>query len=175
MKSIGMFFIIAGHIFPLGYEFLYVFSVPLFFLISGYLGHRETNDKLFWKKTFSNLIIPCIIISLVLHIEQIAAQVRLGTFEWINIPTYVINCLMGNLALHTKASGIGICWFIYTLVLCKVIQQFVSKSKKANVVVLIVCLAVAVWYNINDMHLCNAYTNITLAYPLYAIGGGINC
>ena len=174
MKVIGMYFIIAGHIFPLGHEYIYVFSVPLFFVISGYLGHRETSNKLFWQKLFRNLILPCIVILLLLHIEQILAQIRIGTFAWTNVSTHIFNCLIGSLALHTDAGGIGICWFIYTLALCKIIQQFLSKNEWANVVILSVCVVLAIWYNVSDLHLCNSWANATLAYPFYVIVGGIN-
>ena len=175
MKVIGMYFIIAGHIFPMGHEYIYVFSVPLFFVISGYLGHVENSSKLFWQKSFKNLILPCVIILLILHAEQILAQIRIGTFAWINIPTHIFNCLIGSLALHTDAGGIGICWFIYTLVLCKIIQQYISQNRIANAIVIVVCLIAAMFYNYNDLHLRNAYINSTLAYPFYAMGGGIKC
>lgn len=61
MKAIGMYFIIAGHIFPVGNEYIYVFSVPLFFMMSGFLGHREDDVRVFWSKLWRNLILPCII------------------------------------------------------------------------------------------------------------------
>lgn len=172
MKAIGMYFIIAGHIFLEGYEYIYVFSVPLFFLISGYLGHIEDDVKAFWRKLFYNLILPCIIIVLILHAECILTQIRLQTFEWNSIPRHILNCVLGNLGLESVEGGIGICWFIYTLSICKVIQQFFSKNKIINIGVIVVCLALAIWYNTCDLHLSNALANTTFAYPLYALGGG---
>lgn len=172
MKAIGMYFIIAGHIFLNGYEYIYVFSVPLFFLISGYLGHREENAKVFWRKMFFNLILPCILIAFILHAEHILTQIRLHTFEWFSIPRHFFNCIIGNLGLESVEGGIGICWFIYTLVICKVIQQFLSRNRVTHIGVIVVCLTLAIWYNVSDLHLCNAWTNTTLAYPLYATGGG---
>ncbi len=175
MKVIGMYFIIVGHIFPLGHQYIYVFSVPLFFFISGYLGHREDSVQVFWKKLFKNLILPCVIILIILHIERLLSQVRFGSFEWAYVPMHIKNCLFGDMALHTEAGGIGICWFIYTLALCKIIQQFVVKNTIVNIVVIIVGIIIAVFYNKNNLHLCNAFLNTTLAYPFYAIGGGYKC
>ena len=174
MKTIGMFLIIVGHIFPKGYEYIYVFSVPLFFLISGYLGHREDNIRVFWRKLFFNLILPCIIISFILHLEQILTLIRLHSFEWMAVPKHTFNCIVGNLAIESSEKGIGICWFIYTLVICKFIYQFFSDNVIANVGVIVVCIVFAIWYNYNDLHLCNAWANTSLAYPLFAAGGGIN-
>ena len=126
---------------------------------------------MFWKKLFKNLVFPCIIILLLLHIEQILTQIRIGTFAWPNVSTHIFNCLIGSLALHTDAGGIGICWFIYTLVLCKIIHQYIGQLRFAKSIALIVCIVGAILYNYNDLHLCNAHLNTTLAYPFYAIGG----
>ena len=172
MKAIGMYFIIVGHIFPIGKEYIYVFSVPLFFIISGFLSHREDDVRLFWKKLWRNLILPCIIICFILHLENIAANVRLGKFDYEMIPIHILNCMMGMQGLHIPAGGLGVCWFIYTLIICKILQQFTSKNTIVHIVVLVLCIAGAIWYNVRDLHLNNAIVNTTLAYPMYAIGGG---
>lgn len=172
MKAIGMYFIIAGHIFPIGNEYVYVFSVPLFFMISGFLGHREDDVRLFWKKLWRNLILPCIIMCFILHLENISAGLRLGKFEWESIPRHIVNCLEGFQGYHRPAGGLGVCWFIYTLVICKILQQFTSKNTIVHVLVLLVCIAGSIFYNLRDLHLYNAIANTSLAYPMYALGGG---
>ena len=53
MKAIGMYLIVLGHFFAIGHKFVYVFSVPIFFVISGFLSKREANQKEFWKKIFA--------------------------------------------------------------------------------------------------------------------------
>lgn len=173
MKAIGMYFIIVGHIFPLGNEYIYVFSVPLFFIISGFLSHREDDVRLFWKKLWRNLILPCIIICFILHLENIAASVRLGKLDFGMIPRHILNCLIGMQGYQSPAGGLGVCWFIYTLVICKILQQFTSKNIIVHVTVLVVCIAGSIWYDVRDLHLYNAIVNTTLAYPMYVIGWGI--
>ena len=37
MKVIGMYLIVYGHFSSYGHKFIYTFSVPLFFMISGFL------------------------------------------------------------------------------------------------------------------------------------------
>ena len=172
MKAIGMYFIIAGHIFPIGNEYVYVFSVPLFFMMSGFLGHREDDVRLFWKKLWRNLILPCIIMCFILHLENISAGLRLGKFEWESIPRHILNCLEGFQGYQRPAGGLGVCWFIYTLVICKILQQFTSKNTIVHIIVLVVCIAGSIWYNMRDLHLYNAIANTSLAYPMYALGGG---
>ena len=66
MKALGMLLIIWGHCFPVGLtSFVYAFSVPLFFVISGYLSKREESLKVFWKKNFRSLIVPYLLLCLI--------------------------------------------------------------------------------------------------------------
>jgi fucose 4-O-acetylase-like acetyltransferase len=67
MKVIGMYFIIAGHLFPIGYTYIYAFSVPLFFLISGFLYKQEHSNYIFWKKIALNYIVPLFSIRTIMY------------------------------------------------------------------------------------------------------------
>lgn len=175
MKTFGMLFIILGHIMPVGYKYIYVFSVPLFFVISGFLGHAEADHKTFWNKSWRNLILPCIIICLIVYPFEALFTWRAGTFEWVQIPKHFFNCIIGKQGYKMPEGGLGVCWFIYTLFLCKLLQQITSKSRAVDIVVICGCIAIAIWYNMSDLHLHNAVVNTTLAYPFYAVGGGYKC
>ena len=59
MKVIGIYLIVVGHFFPPGETFIYVFSVPVFFLISGILCKKERTVRSFWSKLWHNLMLPC--------------------------------------------------------------------------------------------------------------------
>ena len=61
MKVIGMFLIVAGHLSPPGNEFVYVFSVPLFFVCSGILAKKESSIKVCWDKMVNRMIVPAIL------------------------------------------------------------------------------------------------------------------
>ena len=53
MKVLGMYVIILGHTFPEGLcAFIYSFSVPLFFFISGFLDKRATS----WKECITKCV-----------------------------------------------------------------------------------------------------------------------
>lgn len=172
MKFIGMYFIVAGHIFPYGYEYIYVFNVPLFFVISGFLSHHVDNTRVFWKNLFQNLIVPCMIICLVLHLIGIIESAVLGRFELANIPKHIVNCILGEFGRKSSAGGIGICWFIYTLILCKIIYQFIGNKPVINGIVVILFAGIAYFYNQKGFHFYNSVVNTTLAYPLFAAGVG---
>ena len=50
LKSNGMFLIVFGHTFPPYNKYIYAFSVPLFFIMSGFLTKQESDNNIFWKK-----------------------------------------------------------------------------------------------------------------------------
>lgn len=66
MRVIGMYFIIVGHMFPIAATTIYAFSVPLFFVLSGFLSKQENMNTVFWRKLWKGLIIPMIFICLIL-------------------------------------------------------------------------------------------------------------
>ena len=62
MKVIGMYAIILGHFAPPILQYItYSFSVQLFFFISGFLFHKENDNRVFWEKNLRLLIIPYLI------------------------------------------------------------------------------------------------------------------
>lgn len=61
MKTSGIYLIVLGHMFPCpGTNFIYSFSVPLFFFISGFLFYQSDSFNTFLRKNFYSLIIPLI-------------------------------------------------------------------------------------------------------------------
>lgn len=172
MKSLGMYSIIAGHFFPKGHEYLYVFSVPLFFITSGFLSKIETDESVFWAKILHNLLLPCIVICIFMFLIDILKFIYLGTFDWEIIPMYVLNCIIGAQGENTEAGGLKLCWFVYTLILCKVINQYIGRNGILRVGFVSICLLIALWYDYMDFHLYNSIVNTSLAYPLFVAGGG---
>ena len=175
MKAIGMYLIVLGHLYPSGHEYIYVFNVPLFFIISGFLSKKEDNLRLFWTKLWRNLILPCVIICLLMHGYFIVMKVQQSAFRWEQIPQHVLNCLSGFHGKSLEAGGLGLCWFIYSLALCKVIQQLLSVHRWIQWAVIAFCIAFSVWYNNESLGWYNAWSNTALAYPMFAVGGGIKC
>ena len=94
MKVLGMLAIVYGHFKSSYYEFAYVFSVPLFFAISGFLSKIELSNHTFLKKVFWNLIIPMLGISIINYcIEIICNGISLSPIS------FVVNFLLG---MHIK-------------------------------------------------------------------------
>lgn len=131
MKAIGMYLIVLGHLTAIGYEYIYVFSVPLFFLISGFLCHKETNAKIFWKKLVYNLMIPMIILGIAMFVMVSASQLLKGTFDIHDLYSFPVRFAIGC------SWTLGSLWFVYTLVVLKVIYQFLDTNKFASIMLFI--------------------------------------
>ena len=69
-KVIGIWLVILGHAPAKGHIFIYMFHMPLFFMLSGFL-YKRTNFKSEIKKSFRSLIIPYLIFNLLLIIVSI--------------------------------------------------------------------------------------------------------
>lgn len=170
MKSIGIYFIVLGHFFSVGDKFIYVFNVPLFFVISGFLSKREIDDKVFWKKLWYNLIVPMLIISTV---NYLYARIQLSLsdiFEFKSIVKFIFCVLFG---FH---SGVHACWFIYTLVLLKIVHQY-CQNRTLLYWGIVPALIAAYLYNHFDLsHISgllassNSIVNICTAFPFFAAG-----
>ena len=171
MKAIGMYLIVLGHFFPIGHKFIYVFSVPLFFIISGFLSKRESNQKEFWKKLWYNLALTMIIITLLAYSVRSVGDIVLGRYnigELIKLP---INLLLGMWNILKE------CWFIYTLILIKIVFQY-TRGYITDIVITILSLLISwiiyreefVIFGYNILHNPTSLINLFCCYPFFIIG-----
>lgn len=169
MKAIGIYFIVAGHFFGEGYKYIYAFNVPVFFLISGFLCHREASNKVFFRKLFYNMIIPMALLSSIVYIYLQIHSHQL--FDIDGIVKFIIGLITG---FH---SSLKCLWFVYTLICLKLILQF---AKKRYIFILLLFLLPLLGVTldlyrpvINGYNLVaksNAIINTTLAYPFFIFG-----
>ena len=171
MKVIGIYFIVYGHLFSFGEKFIYVFNVPLFFFISGFLCKKEVNKEVFWKKLWYNLVVPMLIISLINNLYYCAQLIYWDSFDFKNLAVIIFNVICG---FH---SGVHECWFIYTLIVLKIIFQF-SSGKGLPIFLFFLFLCIAYLYNHLDLLGIssviddpNSIVNVFTAYPFFALGG----
>ena len=166
MKVIGMYFIILGHLFPVYDEYIYAFNVPLFFLISGLLFKKD-NNKSFFKKLVKDLIIPLILICIIngifdfviLYIENNL------TLDYIYMRFYA--CMIGEGG--GDYGGLRSCWFIYTLILIKLLSHYFPQ-KRTRFAIFIVCILLTLLVTRMGLYIRNAYANVIISYPFFYIG-----
>lgn len=168
MKSIGIYLVVLGHFYTNIYIFIYTFHMPLFFIISGFLCKHEDNNRVFWKKLWYNLIIPMLIICLINNIYDgmkvygldIVYVFKVFKGYILNVPFAMVNCL-------------GSMWFIYTLVVIKIIYQSYCNNK-IMIGLSIVFLIATLLYNRFDLsrylYSSNAIVDVFTAFPFFMIG-----
>lgn len=167
MKAIGIYFIVAGHLFPVGYIYVYSFSVPLFFIVSGFLSKREDSTKLFWKKLWFNLFIPMLIICVVNLFINLALR-KVGIYSVLKFPFQFL------LGFH---SALKCLWFVYTLICLKILLQFTPKNIFVETLLFVALPLMGIWIDLHPIVFGydivtrpNALIDTTIAYPFYIIG-----
>ena len=173
MKVRGITFIVYGHFFSIASDYIYTFNVPLFFIISGFLSKSNESHKLFWKKTLYNLIIPLLLISSLNYILNTVELYYNDLTSFIDSPLTFIMKMSSGILL----GGVGSLWFVYTLILLKIISHYIHKQV-ILLVLLTISFSCAYIINNNDpilygrhiFHIPCAITNIFVAYPFYLVG-----
>lgn len=172
MKVLGIYFIIVGHIFPVGKEFVYAFSVPLFFLISSFLSHREEDCSVFWQKLWYNLIVPMLLFTLITYLWRQASNIIRGNFDFNTLWILPLNILVGNGGQGYEGVGLIAMCFVYSLCILKIILQYLPKELEfvAILVISLFCVAGSVAINDAGFEVYNAWPNTSLAFPFFALG-----
>lgn len=166
MKATGMFMIVWGHCFPDGgvSEFLYAFNVPLFFIISGYLTKREPSMSVCWDKCLHNLVIPYFILSLIKVAGFILKHLDDGLWAWSLFGvTFGFHSING-------ASGCGNLWFVYALIVIKLIFQLFARGRSSMLILCILSLGGAVTYNLCGVEMAWGVADAMLALPFFMLG-----
>lgn len=172
MKTLAMYSIVAGHCGVPGNKYLYAFSVPCFFILSGFLSKRENDVLLFWKKLFWNLFVPMSIFFFINIVFHFAAQILNGSFELKFLYQAPLLAAIGMHGQNYAAGGLMVMWFLYTLILCKILLQYIPAQKHKVTLVVISCvfLIVAKLLYWKGIVLYNSIINVLLAMPFFTIG-----
>lgn len=167
MKTLAIYLIIAGHCMVPGYNYVYVFSVPAFFIMSGFLSKRESDIKVFWTKLLWNLIVPMVLFIAIHMFYVIVLRTIMGTFEVDYLWERPLKAFLGM-----QRGGVGVMWFVYTLVICKIMLQIIPANLEKSVLLIgsLLLLTICYLYNNSEFRTSNAIINVFLAFPFYTIG-----
>ena len=170
MKVLGMFFIIWGHLSPcILKSFIYSFSVPSFFMISGYLF--KTSDWItFFKKNLKGIIIPYFLLGFSVVLFFAVVKLYFGGYEKDYFPMSILALLVGD--QNGISSGIGsqALWFVYTLFLLKVLCNSLRTNYITQTITSLLCLVAAYVLDKKGLNLYSSWTNVLLAYPFFYVG-----
>jgi len=164
MKVLAILSIIWGHFFSTGHLYLYVFSVQVFCVISGFLYKRYPDWKTCLKKCFWQLLVPTFMMSVVMHLEAYLRCLALGQVYEISWPWFFEWLMLGH------RWCMGPCWYFYSLIVMRVIMQLLPDRKWAYALLFVVLSAAAVYLHQIGFEVSNANVNVLVCMPLFLIG-----
>ena len=145
-KGLGIFFIVLGHSLSPGFwvSFVFLFHVPLFFFLSGYLHKPQPNLQQYLRKKAFYLLVPYAAFLIVYAaIQSFKIHRTDGSF-----PAAIENWLWGGTHLGGYFS---IFWFISCLFLTQQLMNWLIVTLKPRALVLTVAA-----------FLCASYLNATV-------------
>lgn len=167
-KAICIFLMVCGHspIKPYFHDFIYLFHMPVFFTISGYL-YKYRN----FKKLFFTLLIPSILWSCINYPWYLYGIIKQG--QTLSLENIITQPLLG-LVIHDFKIGIPTCgafWFVLALFIIRLIHQSIHKYTFIEIAVLLLCISIAF---ISDQNPQKTYLFLiqraTIAYPFFYLG-----
>lgn len=107
MKGIGILAVVAGHIYDGDLKrMIFMFHMPLFFFLSGYLFNPKHNIKEYFFKKGINLLLPYIAFLILIYFPSLIDKSNLSFFD------IVIRPIMGGRFLINET---GVFWFVTVL------------------------------------------------------------
>lgn len=161
MKVWAILAIIWGHFFSAGHLYLYVFSVQVFCVISGFLYKRSPNWKTCIKKAFWQLFVPTLIMSILMRYEMLLRSSGGSVLSWLWFFKWL---LLGH------RWCMGPCWYFYSLIVMRLIMQILPEKKWAYAILFISLSIGAIYLNHIGIHISNANVNVLVCMPFFLIG-----
>ena len=176
-KGIGIICVVMGHIFRsqmLAHKIIYLFHMPLFFYISGFLHKVKQNNRAYTIQKIRNLIIPYFSIFIFVYLSFFILYFPKGyPVEYIKID--ILYYLQGGRLLREIVDNVFVVmWFITCLFFTQVIYNMIQTTFKPKIVhVIIVLLLMAAYINsicFPDFWLYWGANIALMAIPIYHIG-----
>ena len=164
MKVLAILSIIWGHFFSAGYEYLYVFSVQTFCVISGFLYKKSPDWKTCLQKCFWQLFVPTLIFSIIMQMEAYLRCVAMGMSYDVSWPWFFQWLLLGH------RWCMGPCWYFYTLIVMRLIMQVLPDRRWAYALLFIALSAGAIALHHQGIEVSNANVNVLVCMPMFLIG-----
>ena len=164
MKVLAILSIIWGHFFSEGHLYLYVFSVQVFCVISGFLYKRYSNWTVCIKKCFWQLFVPTVLMSIIMHLEAYFRCMAMGKeyeVSWLWFSEWL---LLGH------RWCMGPCWYFYSLIVMRLIMQVLPEKKWTYVLLFVVLSIGANYLHYIHFEASNANINVIVCMPFFMIG-----
>ncbi len=174
-RAIGILLVFIGHCdIPEVNPYIYLFHMPLFFIISGFCWNTEKNRAYrfsdFAKKKFKSYIIPyfkiCLVCLVFLGIPEGILKLGFGTDFWVLIKKYLLGIFVLSRGSTEWLPHCSPVWFLTCLFCAEIILYFIMKSRYK---IVFVCLAGLMGYSMTlfgrlPWNIDNAFSAIPLLY-----------
>ncbi|SEN48596.1 Fucose 4-O-acetylase [Duganella sp. CF517] len=176
LKGIGIIAVVAGHAYTwengLILPFIYLFHMPLFFFLSGYL-YKPSPDlaEYFRKKTFHLLVPYAAFLLLLVIVPEIYRFIATQNFVMYEAKLLIKNAVLGG---HRLEGVAAVFWFVTCLFLTQQIFNFLVVRFRQGMLLPVIALATALgfvnswWYRAAQAPL--AANAVLAALPLFYAG-----
>ncbi len=164
MKVWAILSIIWGHFFSEGHLYLYVYSVQVFCVLSGFLYKRLPDWKTCVQKCFWQLLVPTIILSVIMHLEAYFRCMSLGQQYDISWPWFFEWLLLGH------RWCMGPCWYFYSLIVMRLIMQLLPEKNWVYALFFLALSFGAFYLHTIGFEASNANINVLICMPFFLIG-----
>lgn len=164
MKVWAILAIIWGHFFSPGHLYLYVFSVQVFCLISGFLYKRAPDWKTCINKSFWQLLVPTVLMSVIMQFDMYLRCLAIGEDYNVFRPWFFKWLLLGH------RWCMGPCWYFYSLIIMRLIMQVLPEKKWVYAILFTILSAGAIYLNHIGIIISNANVNVLVCMPFFLIG-----
>lgn len=167
-KGIGITTVCMGHIFEGNISsIIYIFHMPLFFFISGYLSKPTVNYKEYLIKKIKSLIIPYFVFLFILYL----LFYDLPDFQLYSLFNYFKKPFIGGRMLNGSFS---VFWFITCLFITQQLMNFILSRFSFKFSLFLVLLFLLLSY-INSLYFTDLWlpwnANVVFAAaPIYFVG-----
>lgn len=181
-KFIGIFLVVFGHtLSPFGllknstffahlWDFIYLFHMPLFFIIAGYLYKSKTKTDNY-KKILYGLLIPYLIYQIIYLPFKAWHLLLVKPYLGYKILGIVTGAILGD-ASNTPISipNCAPCWFIMTIIQLRLIFNNINLNIKNLFLLNIAAIFICKFLFINKINLYFCLDNTLMAIPYFTFG-----
>lgn len=164
MKVLAILSIIWGHFFSSAHMYLYVYSVQVFCVISGFLYKKSSDWKTCLQKCFWQLFVPTVLMSTIMQLEAYFRCLALGITYEISWLWYFKWLLLGH------RWCMGPCWYFYSLIVMRLVMQLLPEKKWIYFLLFVVLSTGAIALHTTGREISNANTNVLVCMPFFLIG-----
>ncbi len=183
VKFIGIFLVVLGHslqtfeltdtsvVFEHLWKYIYLFHMPLFFIIAGYL-YKSKSKSDNYKKIICGLLIPYFIYQFLYLPFRIGKLILLQNYNFLDI---LPKCLLGIISGDFVESPMllyvcGPCWFIMTMIQLRLLFNNIKLNTKNLILITLLSILILKCLFILNIDLYFCLDNTLMAIPYFGLG-----